>query len=176
MITIEKCNAKDWNLLDKWKRSYESKHYINGNSIDRMYWKEKIDGFHNCKYWVINNGGIKIGIVNINHINSEGCILEYYIGDVHFRGRNITSSILWNMYDYIFNYLKLKYAVTIILEDDKKNLNTHLSMKCEIVGKFKENEHKNEKINDVIYVLMKSEKWNNIKDEFDFQEISIEKI
>lgn len=176
MIIIEKCNEQDWGLMDRWKRSYESEHHINGTSNSRIYWKEKIDGSDNCKYWIINNGGIKIGIVNINHIDSEGCVLEYYIGDIHFRGRNITSAVLWNMYNYIFNDLKLKYAVTIISEYDKKNLNTHLAMRCEIRGRFKENEHKNEKINDVIYVLMKSEKWNNIKDEFDFEQIFIEKI
>ena len=176
MITIEKCNEQDWNLLDRWKRNYEIECHINGISNDRIDWKEKINDCHDCKYWVINNGGIKIGVVNINHIDSEGCILEYYIGDRHFRGRNITSSILWNMYDYIFNSLKLKHAVTIIPEDDEKNLNTHISMGCEITGRFKENKHKNEKINDVIYVLMKSEKWNNIKDEFDFQQIFIEEI
>lgn len=109
-------------------------------------------------------------------MDSEGCVLEYYIGDIHFRGRNITSSILWNMYNYIFDDLNMKYAVTIIPEDDKKNLKTLVDIGCEISRRFKVNELKKEKIKDMLYVLMKSEKWNNIKGEFNFEEISIEKI
>ena len=46
----------------------------------------------------------------------------------------------------------------------------------EISGRFKENQHKNEKMNDMIYVLMKSEKWNIIKEAFNFEDIYIEKI
>lgn len=177
MIIIEKFEEQDIDLLDRWKHTYENEHNINVTSKgNRIYWKEKIYKSYDCQYWIINNGGIKIGMININHINSEGCVLEYYIGDMHFRGRNITSAVLWNMYNYIFDELKMKYAVTIISEHDEKNLNTHLAMGCEIKGRFKENEYKNEKMNDMLYVLMKSEKWNKIKSEFGFEQITIERI
>ena len=177
MIKIEKFQEQDCNLMNIWKQTYENEHdsdgILKGNSIQ---WKDRINKNNDCKYWIINNGGIKIGMVNINHIDNHGCILEYYIGDIHFRGRNITSAVLWNMYNYIFTELNLEYAVTIISENDEKNLNTHLIMGCEINGRFKEDQHKNEKINDMIYVLMKKEKWNNIKEAFKFEQIFVEEI
>ncbi len=177
MISIEKLKEQDSELMDIWKGNYENEHNIKGViKYDKKYWREKIMGCSNCQYWIINNGGIKIGVVDINHIDDHGCVLEYYIGDIHFRGRNITSSILWNMYNYLFHELKMKYAITVVSENDEKNLNTHLAMGCDIKGRFKENEHRNEKFNDMIYVLMNSEKWNNIKGGFDFEQISIEKI
>lgn len=177
MVSIEKFKEQYIQLMDIWKNNYENVYDIKENiNNDKKYWREKIIGCDNCQYWIINNSGIKIGTVNINHIDDEGCVLEYYIGDTHFMVRNITSSILWNMYNYIFNNLKKKYAVTIISENDEKNLNTHLAMGCDIKGRFKQNEHKKEKINNMIYVLMKNEKWNNIRYGFDFKQIYIEKI
>ncbi|MGM9935026.1 GNAT family N-acetyltransferase [uncultured Clostridium sp.] len=177
MIVIERFKEDDSELMNKWKNTYEAERDIGGTfKTNKNNWIEKINECTNCKYWVINNGGIKIGMINLNHMDSEGCVLEYYIGDIHFRGRNITSSILWNMYNYIFDDLNMKYAVTIIPEDDKKNLKTLVDIGCEISRRFKVNELKKEKIKDMLYVLMKSEKWNNIKGEFNFEEISIEKI
>ncbi|WP_294152719.1 GNAT family N-acetyltransferase [uncultured Clostridium sp.] len=177
MIKLEKFQEKDCSLMNLWKHTYENEYDSEGIlKGGRFQWKDRINGKSNCKYWVINNGGIKIGMVNLNHIDDQGCILEYYIGDIHFRGRNITSAILWNMYNYIFDELKLQYASTIIPESDQRNLNTHLIMGGEISGRFKENQHKNEKMNDMIYVLMKSEKWNIIKEAFNFEDIYIEKI
>lgn len=176
MIIIEKFKEQDCSLMNRWKNTYENEHDSEGIlKGSRFQWKDKIYGDNDCKYWIINNGGIKIGMVNINHIDEQGCILEYYIGDIHFRGRNITSAVLWNMYNYIFDELKLQYAVTIIPENDQRNLQTHLILGCEINGRFKEEQHKNEKMNDMIYVLMKNEKWNNIKEAFNFEKIEIEK-
>lgn len=177
MISVEKFKEEDSKLMERWKVNYENEQNIRVvTKYDKKYWREKIIGTSNCKYWIINNGGIKIGMINLNHIDDEGCILEYYIGDIHFRGRNITASILWNMYNYIFDNLKMKYTMTIVSEEDEKNLNTHLAMGCDIKGRFKADEHKKEKFNDMIYMLMKNEKWNNIKSGFDFEQIYIEKI
>ncbi|WP_294403882.1 GNAT family N-acetyltransferase [uncultured Clostridium sp.] len=177
MIMIEKFQEQDCALMNMWKHTYENEHDSDGIlKGGRFQWKDMINGENGCKYWVINNGGIKIGMVNLNHIDDQGCILEYYIGDIHFRGRNIKSAVLWNMYNYIFSELKLQYVSTIIPESDQRNLNTHLIMGCEISGRFKEGQHKNEKMNDMIYVLMKCEKWNTIKETFNFEDIYIEKI
>lgn len=179
MILIEKFKENDINLLERWKKIHEVESNINLSIFtrnDKKHWVEKINKCSDCKYFIINNGGIKIGIININHMDNEGCILEYYIGDVHFRGRNLTEAILWNVYNYIFDDLRMKYVVTNLIENDKRNINTHLNMGCEIKGRFKEGKYKNEKIKDVIYVLMKKEKWNNIKGEFDYKETLIEKI
>lgn len=179
MILIEKLKEKDADLLEQWKRTCEFENDIEVSTInktDRKRWIDRINLSDDCKYWIINNGGIKIGVVNINHIDKEGCTLEYYIGDLHFRNRNLTETILWNMYNYIFNELNMKYVVTNIYENDKRNLNMHLNMGCEISGRFKEGKYKNEKVGDLLYLLIKNEKWNNIKSEFNYDEISIEKI
>ena len=178
MIFIEKFREEDIDFLERWKNTYENENHIIGSKYsksDRKRWIEKIKKSDDSIYWTINNGGIKIGIININHMDNEGCILEYYIGDTHFRGRNITKSILCTMYNYIFDELYMKYVIINVKQYDEISLKMHLYMGCEIKGRLKEGLYKDEKISDIVFVLMKNEKWNNIKEEFHCEQISIER-
>lgn len=175
MITIEKLKENDFYLMNKWKCECENEYCISNSLKSKMNWKEEIQGLSKCFYWIIRSGALKIGMIDINHVDKKGCVLEYYIGDRHFRGRNITKMVLWNVYNYIFYELKMEYAVTIVFENDIDNLERLIEIGAEIKSRFKKDEYKNEKIDDVFYVLMKKEKWNNIKDGFNFEEIYIEK-
>ncbi|MGN0143827.1 MAG: GNAT family N-acetyltransferase [Clostridium sp.] len=178
MIFIEKLKEKDADLLERWKCNYKFANDIRSlivNRTDIKLWMDRINSSDDCQYWIINNGGIKIGVIDINHIDKDGCTLEYYIGDIHFRDRKLEETILCNMYDYIFNELNLNFIVINIYENDKSNFDMYSNMGCEVNGRFDYEKHTNKNIGDLLCLLIKKEKWNNIKSRFNYDKILIEK-
>ena len=173
MIFIEKLKEKDAKLLETWKHDYNFSNEV--NKADIKLWMDKIISSNDCQYWIINNGGIRVGVVDINHIDKEGCTLEYYIGDMHFRDRDIEETIVYNMCDYIFNELNLNYIVANVYENDNKSFDIYCDIECDISERFEHIKNKNESHGDLLRLLIKNEKWNNIKSRLNYDKILIEK-
>lgn len=173
MIFIEKLKEKDAKLLEIWKNDYNFLNEV--IKADIKLWFDKIISSSDCQYWIINNGGIRVGVVDINHIDKEGCTLEYYIGDMHFRDRYIEETIVYNMCDYIFNELNLNYIAANVYENDKKSFDIYCDIECAISERFTYIKNENKRQGDLLRLLIKNEKWNNIKSRFNYDKILIEK-
>ena len=180
MISLEKIKEKDLSLIAQWKTNKSITKYIDTKPIitlkEQLNWLENIRNDRKCRYWIINNYGIKIGIVKLNNIDFENkiCNLEYYIGDLHFRGRKITPILFYNIYEYVFEYMNFKEIRCSIKASNKHAININKKMGCEIQDKLKQDIYKNEKAIDIVYLSITNEKWNNIKNSYDFEKIVIE--
>ena len=180
MISLEKIKEKDLSLIAQWKTNKLITKYIDTKPIitlkEQLNWLEKIRNDKKCRYWIINNYGIKIGIIKLNNIdfNNKICNLEYYIGDLHFRGRKITPILIYNIYEYVFEYMNFKQIKCSIKVYNKHAIHISENMGCEMEDTFKQDIYKNEKVISIVYLSITKEKWNNIKSRYDFEKIDIE--
>ena len=113
MISLRKLKEDDLYLLGKWRinNKFLNKHSseIQFNLEKERIWFNKIMTDEMCKYLIIDINNIKIGVININNIDikNKECCLEYSIQDIHFKERDIISTIIFYICDYIFNVINL---------------------------------------------------------------------
>lgn len=180
MISLQQIREKDLILIAQWEKNQFIKNYLDVKPImtlkGRLEWLDKIRNNKRCRYWIINNYGIKIGILKLDHIDieSKSCSIEYYIGDLHFRKRKITPILIWNTYKYVFEHMKFdkiwcsikiknKYAIQI---SEKMGFERESIPILDVLN--------NGEIHDNIYLTISREKWNNIKNKYNFKKIFIE--
>ena len=180
MISLEKIKDKDLLLIAQWKTNKLIIKYIDTKPIrtlkEQINWLEEIRNDEKSRYWIINNYGIKIGIIKLINIdyNNKTCNLEYYIGDLHFRGRKITPIIMYNIYEYVFEYMNFEKLRCSIKAYNKHAIHISEKMGYEIEKKFKHYIYRNEKDIDNVFVSITKEKWNGIKNNYNFEKIAIE--
>lgn len=121
MIFLKKLKEEDLELVLKWKRneSYLNKEH-NLTIESQKKWLYNIEKNENCRYWIINSGSIKIGIVDINHIDSDdkSCNLECIIEDKHFRNRGIAHIVLFNLLEYVYNEINMNKVYISVSENN----------------------------------------------------------
>lgn len=180
MISLEKIKEKDLSLIAQWKTNKSITKYIDTKPIitlkEQLRWLEKIRSDKRCRYWIINNYGIKIGIVKLKDIdfNNKICNLEYYIGDLHFRGRKITPILIYNIYEYVFEHMNFKQIRCNIKTSNKQAIHISKNMGYEIEEKLKLDVYNNKTAIDHVILSITKEKWNGIKNNYDFEKIVIE--
>lgn len=177
MISLEKIKEEDLKLIAQWKRNQSIIKYIDTKPIitikEQLNWL-KIISRGKCIYWIINNYGIKIGIIKLKNISFENkiCDLEYYIGDLHFRGRKIMPILIYNIYYYVFEHMNFKEICCNIKFSNKHAINISEKMGCEIKNKLNQDIYKNER--DSVCLSITKEKWNAIKNNYDLEKIFID--
>lgn len=180
MISLEKIKEKDLSLIAGWKKNQLITKYIDTEPIrtlkEQLNWIEKTRDDKKCRYWIINNYGIKIGIIKLSNIDFHNkiCNLEYYIGDLHFRGRKITPIFIYNIYEYVFDIMNLKKICCYVKVSNKRAIQISEKMGCEMEETFKQEIYINKKVIDIICLSITQEKWNSIKNNYDLAPIVIE--
>lgn len=178
MISLEKIKEKDLKLISQWKRNQSIIKYIDTKPIitlkEQLNWLKKIKNDKKCRYWIINNYGIKIGIIKLNNIDFENkiCDLEYYIGDLHFRGREIIPIVIYNIYEYVFEYMNFERICCHVKVSNKHAIHISEKMGCEMKDKLNIESYKNGK--DIVRLSITKEKWNEIKSKYEFEKIAID--
>lgn len=177
MIILERLTEGDLQLVLRWRMQ---EHYFFGKK-DLQYkdltmesqkiWLKNINENENCIYWVIKSGSIKIGIAGVNHIDYEEkrCDVECVIGDQHFRNRGIMPLIIYNLYEYGFNNLKLKEVCRSIRMDNEEEYDFEKSNIPRIDNTI--NSYKN--IGKIKCIKIKESEWEKIRNEKLIEKIDI---
>lgn len=180
MISLQQIRKKDLILIAQWEKNQLIKNYMDVKPImtlkDGLEWLQEIRNNKKCKYWIINNYGIKIGTLKLNHIDVENksCSIEYYIGDLHFRKRKITPILIWNIYNYVFGDMNFDKIWCSIKINNKYaiHINKKMGFETEFVSTI--DTYKQGEDHDNIYLLIAKEKWNDMKTRYNFKKILIE--
>lgn len=180
MISLQQIREKDLILIAQWEKNQFIKNYMNVKPImtlkDRLEWLEKIRNNKRCRYWIINNYGIKIGMLKLNDIDIENksCSIEYYIGDLHFRKRKITPILIWNVYEYVFEHMNFDKIWCSIKINNKYAMHINEKMGFERGFISMISNHREGEVQDNIYLSIGKEKWNDMKSKYKFKNIIIE--
>jgi UDP-4-amino-4,6-dideoxy-N-acetyl-beta-L-altrosamine N-acetyltransferase len=76
---------------------------------DQKKWFDKISNDPSQKNWIIYVDDIPSGLINIFDIDrvNNRCSWGYYIAKLEVRSLKLAMFLEWNLYDYVFNVMKL---------------------------------------------------------------------
>ena len=125
-ISLIHLTLNDIELVRNWRNSPDvATHMYNETHISseqQLKWFDKIDNDNTCRYWIIEYGGVKIGLAYLTAIDNtlSSCYWGFYLGNLSVRGGGIGSKIEFNVLEYVFNELQLnKLRCEVFVNNDK---------------------------------------------------------
>lgn len=181
MIRLRKINENDLELIMQWRMKPEVTKYMYTDPVltieKQKSWLEKIGQDETCKYRIIQLcDGTPVGVINLANIDykNKKCSWGYYIGSIEARGKGLARKLECNTLDYIFYKLNLNKLWCEVFSFNTDVIEIHKKFGSEIEGYHKDHILKNGKYYDVVSMGITKLKWENIKEEIQYQKIIIE--
>ena len=142
----------------------------------QIQWYNRIKADNTKIYWIIRFKGEYIGVINLYDINQihKRCYWGFYIGDDNLRGKGLGLIIECNLYDYVFNQLKLNKLCCEVFKFNEEVIKLHERCGSKIEGIFVEHIYKNNKFYDIVSMAILKNEWENKKKTMRYPKISIE--
>ncbi len=179
-VIFRKIKETDLLMIMNWRMMPEvTKYMYTDPKLDienQRIWYDHILEDNTCKYWIIQVDGVDIGIINLVDIDKRNkrCSWAYYIADISFRGRGLARILEYNIYDYVFEKLKLNKLWCEVFAFNEKVIANHKKYGSEIEGILKEHIYKNGEFFDIVRMGIIKDKWSNIKNEIQYEKAIIE--
>lgn len=143
---------------------------------EQIDWFKKISKDPRVRYWLIEVDGVDVGIINLADIDTDNlrCCWAYYIADTSFRGRGLGTILECNIYDYVFDVLKLNKLWCEVLTFNESVIKLHQKFGSEVEGILKQHILKNGIFYDVARMAITKDKWYKIKNNYSYDKIEIE--
>lgn len=171
---------EDLNLIAQWRMKSEVTKYMYTDPVldmnTQLKWFNNIKNDDKVRYWIIEFDGVKIGVISLTDIDNKNkrCSWAYYIGDTSFRGRGIATLLECNIYDYVFNLLKLNKLCCEVFTFNERVIEIHKKFGSEVEGILKEHICKDNNFYDIVTMAITKSKWINIKNNYVYDKIFIE--
>ena len=163
-----------------WRTSEDvAKHMFTDPEItpesQRRWFVERVRGDPSSRWWVIESGGVPIGLANVTGVDATNrrCEWGYYIGSPAHRGRGIGRRLARTVYDYVFDVLRMHRLVTEVLDGNAAGLALPAKMGCAREGTLRAHVFKRGAFRDVIVFAMLEDEWRRIRDGIDAAPIPI---
>ena len=168
-IKLTELTDNDIELVREWRNSDEvAKYMYTENKISseqQKKWFASIQNRADCKYWLIEYDGRKLGVANLIDINHtlQSCYWAFYLGDSSIRGAGIGSKVEYNVLSYVFDELKLnKLRCEVFVENDKV-IKMHEKFGFRREAYYREHCIKGEIKLDVVGLAILESEWNQLK-------------
>lgn len=180
MIKLRHLTEDDLKKVLKWRTSEQVTKYmfsdIEYNHSKQKKWFYENKSNPNKQTWMIVYNDFDIGIIDLSDIDliNKRCFFGYYIGEIAVRGKGLASQLLCNIHDYVFHDLQMNKLCGDIFAFNEIAIKVREKHGSEIEGVFKQHIYKNGQFHDVVRMAILKEKWLSIRDEFNYEQISIE--
>ena len=123
--------------------------------------------------FMIEVDGVPSGILNITDIDrvNKRCSWGYYMADKEKRSLPLAMALEWNLYDYVFDILKMHKLWGEIFSFNKGVLRIHQMCGSTIEGVLKDHICKNGQYYDVTVTGILKEDWQQIKTKHQYEKI-----
>ena len=132
----------------------------------QIKWFESIQNKDNCRYWIIEYDGKKLGLASVTDISStlSSCYWAFYLGDTSVRGVGVGSKVEYNVLKYVFEELKLnKLRCEVFVENDKV-IKMHEKFGFRREAYYREHCIKGDRKLDVVGLAMLSREWEQLRE------------
>ncbi len=180
MIKLRHLKEDDLGKVLEWRTSEPVTKYmfsdIGYNIQKQKEWFYEVNSDPTKQIWVLDFYDKDVGIVNITDIDiiNRRCFKGYYIAEDCALGLGLSKHLECNIYDYIFLTLGLNKVYSDALAFNKRAIHVYKKFGSEVEGVFKQHIYKNGQFHDVLRMGMLKEKWLSIRDEYNYEQISIE--
>ncbi|MDR5659782.1 UDP-4-amino-4,6-dideoxy-N-acetyl-beta-L-altrosamine N-acetyltransferase [Serpentinicella sp. ANB-PHB4] len=179
-LKLTKVTEDDLELIMNWRMKPSVTKYMYTDprlTIEgQKNWLENIKESCYIKYWVIRMDGVRIGLVNVSDIDliNKRCTWAYYIGDTSFRGKGLAGILECNIYDYVFDVLKLNKLCCEVFSFNDKVISIHQRFGSVIEGTLKQHIYKDGNYFDIVCMGITKDRWYKIKNTYNYEKILIE--
>lgn len=179
-LKLRKINKSDLEMIMNWRMLPEVTKYMYSDPVltieKQEQWYNKCENDNSIKQWIITFDNNDIGYLSISNIDydSRKCDWAYYIADTSFRGKGIAKTLECNIYDYVFFDLGLNKLCCEVFMFNESVIKLHEKFGSEVEGVRKEHIIKGGVHHDVAVMGILRSKWNEIKDNYQYDIITIE--
>lgn len=168
-IELSPLREEDIELVRTWRNSPDVAKYMYTDDLiteeQQKEWFENITRRLDCKYFIINYEGKKIGFASLTNINPvlQSCYWAFYLGETAIRGAGVGSKIEYNILNYVFEELKLnKLRCEVFVENDKV-IKMHEKFGFRREAYYREHCIKGDKKLDVVGLAILKNEWKQIQ-------------
>ena len=179
-IHFRKIVENDLEMIMNWRMRPDITKYMNTDPIltleGQKKWLQKMDQDNTSFYWVIEVDGMAVGVLNIVDVDHKNrrCSWGYYVAEKSKRSLKLAMAIEWNLYDYVFDELKLNKLMNEVLSFNKEVVTIHKMCGSDIVGTMKQHIFKNNEFYDVVHIEICKEKWEEIRAKHNYDKAEFE--
>lgn len=180
VLLLRKITEDDLERIMNWRMIPEVTRYMYTDPQltieDQKRWFKIISQDDTSRYWIVQAGQVSIGVVSITQVDTRNqhCCWGHYIAEPSFRGKGLWKIIECNIYDYVFDHLKLNKLWCEVFTFNEKAIAIHQKLGSEVEGILKQHIYKNGVFHDVARIGITKDKWNQIRNEFEYEPIIIE--
>lgn len=168
---------EDSEMVMKWRMLPEITKYMNTDpqlSLDsQISWfnKQKINPDNYL--WILEVDKIPVGVLTILDIDRQNlrCSSGLYIAVKEKRSLDLAMQLEWSLYDFVFDYLKLNKTYAEIFTLNKGLIRLKQMCGSVVEGVLKEHIYKNNIFYDVTVMAMYKERWKEIREKFNYNNI-----
>lgn len=171
---------EDLEMVMKWRMMPDITSYMYTDPKltleSQKKWFNKLKKNKNNYLWIIEVDDEPVGtmiIADIDYFNKR-CTPVFYIGVKEKRSIGLALTLEWNLFDFIFNELKINKFVSEVFSFNKGVIRLHQLCGCNIEGTFKNHIMKNGEFYDVTFLGLTKEEWENKKNKFTYELIEFE--
>ena len=180
-IKLRRMVESDMENVMRWRMNPEVTKYMYTDPKltmeGQLKWFAKVDNDETCRYFIIVVDEVPIGllaIIDIDELNHR-CSWVWYIGEDGYRGKGIAKKIQLNLYDYVFYEMGMHRLWSNILSFNTHEItNVHEACGYVVEGVQKEHIYKNGQFLDVVLMGINIDRWEEIKDSFDYPKIEFD--
>ena len=168
-IQLVDIKEEDLELIRNWRNSKEVSQYMYTSdeisAEQQKKWFEKIQSDSSQKYWLIEYGGQKLGLVSIYNIkqNFKHCSWAFYLGNTEVRGAGIGSKVEYTILNYVFETMKFNKLMCEVFTFNEKVIQMHKKFGFKQEGIYKEHIIKDGHYFDVTALAILKNEWVVIK-------------
>ena len=177
-VTLREIRESDLEKIMNWRMAPDITRYMNTDPKltleGQQKWLEAIRVNQDVCYWMILVDGQEAGVINLTGLTREDRVLgwAYYVGEKKLRSLKTALSLEMSLYDYIFDVLRKEVLISDVFTLNKGVVQLHLLCGCEILEEKKAHICKGGEFYDVTYMRMTRERWQQVRGEKKYEQIS----
>jgi hypothetical protein len=164
-VVMKRLCEEDLEMVMEWRMRPYVTQYMNTDPVltieKQIEWFERIKKRDDQMNWIVNVDGRPVGLINvfdIDRINLR-CSWGYYIAEKEARSLQLALFLEWNLYDYVFDVLKLHKLCNETFVDNKQVIKLHIICGGKEDGVIREHIYKNGEFHDVSVGSILSDEW-----------------
>ena len=179
-VELKKLQENDLEMVMDWRmRPYITK-YMNTDPVltidGQKKWFDKVLKNATQKYWIICVDDVPVGmlqLMDIDTVNSR-CSWGYYIAEIEYRSLQLAMYLEWNLYNYVFDILKLHKLCNETFVENAQVVKLHLLCGSKQDGIMRDHIYKNGKFYDVSIGSIIADEWYEKRSKIVFDEYVFE--
>lgn len=177
MTVLRPICENELEMIMNWRMLPEITKYM--YTDPKLTMEHQLKWFHSLKNrndilaFMIEVDNIPSGILNITDIDdvNKHCSWGYYMAVKEKRSLPLAMALEWNLYDYVFDVLKMNKLEGEIFSFNKGVLRIHQMCGSSIEGVLKQHIYKNGTFYDVTITGILKETWYTIKSKYQYEKI-----